>query len=1137
MPHDIIDNRRIKLSESIRRKLDQSEKAKFAVGYFFLSGFEAIQDKLDHIKEIRLLIGNSSNHKTIEELAKAYKKLSIAASEAEKQLYHSDSRLNSAQRKKMIIEDAGNNTREVIACMDQTDANEELLSALVKMIKENRLKVKVYTKGNLHAKAYIFDYAAIAFDRDGRSFELGEKGTAIVGSSNLSISGISDNTELNVVVIGNDNHAELTKWFDELWNESENFEPNLMNEIGGSWALSPATPYDIYMKTLYNLLKDRLEAGDEKEILWTNEITEALADFQKVAVRQLVQMIKDYGGAFASDVVGMGKSYIGAAVLKQFAQTEGAKPLIICPASLTTLWERYNAVYSLNAQVLSMGMLTENDQYKNILLDDERYNDRKFILIDESHHFRNADTQRYGMIQSFLNTGDRKVLFLTATPKSRSTWDVYNQIKLFHPEDKTDLPINPPDLRKYFKGIEDKLNPDFSKLKTDKTLEEFRQEAIEEFQFLVRQLLVRRTRLHILKWFGYDSETGMPVETSEFEKYKTGEKKAYVLIKGKKQFFPKRELEKIEYSIDDTYQGLYSQIRSLLGKPKSQRNEDDESLTYARYGLFNYLKKEKKSDKNYANLQRAGGNLCGLIRIMLFKRFESSVYAFRKSIVQRLKIHRNFLTSINNGIVPAGDDAKELLTQFELEDDIDLLRDLQKACEKYDIKDFDVEQLQEDLENDISILERILSLVDVDVIPPEKDAKLQMLIKRLDEKPLSEGKVLIFSQYADTVQYLYDNVHEIKKRRGVDYIYGDDRSKMKIIGLFAPKANPEYKKLANENEFNVLISSDVLSEGLNLQDCDKIINYDLHWNPIKLIQRFGRIDRIGSENEIIWGFNFLPETRLDVNLGLRDKLKRRIQEIHDMIGEDSPILDKSENINEEAIYAIYDKKSSKIYDYEEEEEYFDLSEAEEILRQLRAENPDEYYRIAYMRDGIRAGKDGAEKRLIIFCGAGRYLQLYLTDENGEIINKDITRILSLMKCSPDERRLALPKEHNRNVNKIKLYFDEQVALRESEKKYSTYLTQPQRYVLRELGIVLRNETDEDKKGIINLLENAFRKCKRQAVLTELSRLRRNNVKGKELVNRLTDLYHRHRLDEMSSRELDEEIVIPRIICSESIYPE
>src|SRR3989339_1843285 len=189
-----------------------------------------------------------------------------------------------------------------------------------------------------------------------------------------------------------------------------------------------------------------------------------------------------------------------------------------------------------------------------------------------------------------------------------------------------------------------------------------------------------------------------------------------------------------------------------------------------------------------------------------------------------------------------------------------------------------------------------------------------------------------------------------------------------------------------------VIATDVLAEGLNLQDCDKIINYDLHWNPVRLIQRFGRIDRIGSEHEAVYGFNFLPETGIERNLGLREKLHNRIQEIHDTIGEDAAILDRSERLNEEAMYAIYEKKGGQLSLFEDEEEFLDLNEAEEILRQLRRDNPAEYDRIADLRDGIRTVKPSMTKGLYILCQAGRYQQLFLVDGNGEIASRDISRI-------------------------------------------------------------------------------------------------------------------------------------------------
>jgi len=191
------------------------------------------------------------------------------------------------------------------------------------------------------------------------------------------------------------------------------------------------------------------------------------------------------------------------------------------------------------------------------------------------------------------------------------------------------------------------------------------------------------------------------------------------------------------------------------------------------------------------------------------------------------------------------------------------------------------------------------------------------------------------------------------KQADIDVIYSGDKSKARIVGRFAPKANPEYKFQSGDSELRTLVATDVLAEGLNLQDCNKIINYDLHWNPVRLIQRFGRIDRIGSDHEFVYGFNFLPEVGIENNLGLRQRLRNRIQEIHDTIGEDSAILDRTEQLNEEAMYAIYDKKSLGSEALEDEEgEFLDLNEAEEILRQLKSDDPAEYERIANLRDGI-----------------------------------------------------------------------------------------------------------------------------------------------------------------------------------------
>ena len=1103
MTHDIIDNRNEKLVEHINLILDSTEKARFAVGYFFLSGFQSIAEELQGVKELHLLIGNTTNRETLEQIAEGYHRLEQVAEIAEAQAYPKRTNMQN-----MAIETA-QNIGQSVELIDQTDENETLIKTLVEMIEEKRLLVRVYTKGRLHAKAYIFDYR-----RDKRY----EKGVAIVGSSNLTLSGVNHNTELNVVMQGNANHAELCRWFDELWDEAQDFDESLMQVMKASWAIAPVSPYDIYMKTLYELVKNRLEGGDETDILWEAEITRQLADFQKVAVRQALQIIRDYGGAFVSDVVGLGKSYVGAAIVKHFERTENARPLIICPASLVEMWERYNEVYQLNARVLSMGLLREDDSGQgegaqgaaSTILEDVKYRDRDFVLIDESHNLRHPDTQRYKVVQTFLATG-RRCCFLTATPRNKSAWDVYHQIKLFHQSDITDLPIDPPDLRMYFRQIEngERNLPD-----------------------LLGNILIRRTRNHILRWYGFDGGTDQPVDPSRFREYLDDHRQAYVVVGGKKQFFPKRVLETISYSIEDTYQGLYFKLREYLGKPRSSRLTSPSAggLTYARYGLWNYVIETKQKQEPYTSLQRSGTNLRGLMRILLFKRFESSVYAFKETVRRVLDVHERFLKALEQGIVPAGEDAQSILYEPNAAEEQDLMEALQQVSGRYKISDFNIKLLREHLAGDIRLLREIWDLVEP--ITADQDAKLQTLKKRMTEPPLRDGKCLIFTQYADTARYLFENLNPDDERDEVEVIYSGAKSKERVVGRFAPKANPEYRFQGGESELLTLIATDVLAEGLNLQDGDKIINYDLHWNPVRLIQRFGRIDRIGSEHDVIYGFNFLPETGIEQNLGLRQILHHRIQEIHDTIGEDAAILDNSEQLNEEAMYAIYEGEGEQLSLFEDDEKLMDLNEAEEILRQLRREDVAEYERIANLRDGIRAAMPKSSKGTYLFCQAGRYQQLFLLDEKGGIISRDISRILSHLKCEPELFGAKLPTDYNAVIMRVKQLFTREIRDRQAERKQTLSLTQAQRYVLRELRFIFAQATDKNVSAQVSILEKAFRGAITTALNREINLLRRNHVTGCALLQNLTHLYHQHNMREWGTGQQNaQNEPVPKIICS------
>ncbi|MBN1313294.1 MAG: helicase, partial [Anaerolineae bacterium] len=921
-------------------------------------------------------------------------------------------------------------------------------------------------------------------------------------------------TELNVVVSGNANHEELTRWFEALWAESEDFDVALMRELESSWALAQVTPYDIYLKTLYEMVRDRLDE-DEAAPMWTAEIMSALTDFQTRAVERAVRVIRQYGGCFVSDVVGMGKSYIGAAIVKHFERTERARPLIVCPAPLVEDWERYNEAYQLNARVLSMGHLREDEETgANILLDDVRYRDRDFVLVDESHNFRHTDTQRYRVLEAFLAQG-RHCVLLTATPRNKSVWDIYHQLRLFHQSDHTDIPVDPPNLREYFHLVE---------------------ENERQLPALLSNILIRRTRNHILRWYGYDSETGQPVDPDDFAAYRSSERRAYVFVAGEPNFFPQRQLEVIDYNIEQTYQGLYQKLRAYMGPPEGEDYHEDleNVLTYARYGLWKYVKRAKQSQPPYDNLYRAGINLRGLMRVSMFKRLESSVYAFQETLRRQLAINRAFLQALQQGIVAAGEDAQGILYESDRYEEDRLIEALEQASGRYDIADFKADALQRDIQQDIAILEEMLGIVEQ--ITPERDDKLQTLLSALHQQPFDSGKCLIFTQFADTARYLHEQICATGQWPSAEVIFSDRTRKASVVGRFAPKANPSFVPKGGQPEIDLLIATDVLSEGLNLQDCDKVINYDLHWNPVRLIQRFGRIDRIGSKNDVVYGFNFLPETALDEHLGLRDKLHARIQEIHDTIGEDTRILDPSERLNEEAMYAIYESRDVGQYEEDEGDEFVAVEEAEEIIRQLQRDNPAEIERIKKLRDGIRCGRGDEYRSTFAFCRAGDYQQLYLLDENGEIATRDAPYILGKLRCSFDEPPIELPDDHNSLVTHVKRQFEREANSRKAERRRSVSPSHGQKYVMRELRLLYGSMKDEAIRTQIQALDSAFRQSLPRAILAQLNGIQKQKLSGERLLGTLLHIYERHNLAEPtqggSSSERDREDV-PRIVCSEA----
>jgi hypothetical protein len=349
-----------------------------------------------------------------------------------------------------------------------------------------------------------------------------------------------------------------------------------------------------------------------------------------------------------------------------------------------------------------------------------------------------------------------------------------------------------------------------------------------------------------------------------------------------------------------------------------------------------------------------------------------------------------------------------------------------------------------------------------------------------------------------------------------------------------------------------------LVQGLNLQDCDKIINYDLHWNPVRLIQRFGRIDRIGTTHEEIHGYNFLPETGIEENLGLKEKLQQRIREIQETIGEDGKILDPSEQVNHEALYAIYGadegdggQQSLALFDEggDEDDDLVDLGETIEMFRQMREEDPHEFHRIASLRDGIRAarkrragsGAEGSgEGEAYVFCQAGEHQRFYAVDATEEAREVSTQGFLGALRCEPSEKGLkSFPAGHNAAVAAAKRSFVEHLEKVRAQQASQSELPRGQRYALKELQKLYGQLGSEERRERIERLEEVFRFETNMAARRELNGIHRAKLTGDEMVVALEKLYTKYRLgetrgDSRESRRRAEVDLIPRIVVSESL---
>lgn len=993
----IFDNISLHLKTGLLETIESSYRADFCVGYFNLRGWKLLMNHIDHFEGedncCRLLVGMQSPEENL---------LRQALSEAKKGLMDNPTAL--ALKKEI----AKSFTRQLTFGIP-TNEDEECLRKLKTQITEKKLKVKLFLAYPLHAKLYLCHKK----DKDAPLI-------GYVGSSNLTMAGLSQQGELNVNVVEQDAAEKLDKWFEARWEDRwcVDISEELVQILEESWAgETTIPPYYIYLKIAYHLSQEaRSGIGNYiiPKILQTD-----LLPFQMNAVSVAARHLDKRGGVLISDVVGLGKTMTASAVAKLFEETFFTETLIICPKNLVEMWEGYVHTYQLRAKVHSISKVD-----KKFLEETRRY---RVVIIDESHNLRNREGKRYAIVKEYLERNESKVILLTATPYNKSYTDISNQLRLFIPEDK-DIGISPENFIREVGGpIEFIANYQYS----PNTLLAFEKSTFsDDWQELLKLYMVRRTRTFIKE---------------NYSTYDENKKQFYLTFNdGRIEYFPDRLPKKIEYSFDpkdkkDIYVKLYDEdvVKIING------------LYLSRYGLGNYIDKEKEvlanaeERKIIANLSRAGKRLMGFCRTNLFKRLESSGFSFLISLARHVLRNEVFVYAIENGLpLPIGQQEKAEMDEFLEENDngegvvMNLITDeaeYKKLAKKYYEKcvleknrydwissNLFTESLKELLIKDA---EKIISILEIGKNwNPDDDKQLNSL-EKLCEKDHKNEKILIFTQFADTAYYLFEH---LKKRdlKNIACATGDLENPTDLAHRFSPVSN----KVKNvKDEIRILISTDVLSEGQNLQDAHIIVNYDLPWAIIRLIQRAGRVDRIGQASDKIFCYSFLPQDGLERIIRLRGRLTQRIRENAEAVGTDEIFFD-GDPVN---IRDLYNEKSGILDDDEGDVDL--TSQAYEIWNQAIKANPELKKKIIKLPDVVYSTKekhdDGFENISVITYHRNSHGYEVLSWLNGksEIISTSQSRILKIAECSLDTPAIDKLENHHDLVKKAVLLAENEAA--------------------------------------------------------------------------------------------------------------
>ncbi|MDE1152831.1 MAG: helicase-related protein [Micavibrio sp.] len=823
--------------------------------------------------------------------------------------------------------------------VEETKEVEEGVRIFIDWLKSKKLEIRAFPDGNLHAKLYIMTH------KNAR-----DKGRIVTGSSNFSVSGLKGNLELNVELKDPGDYDYALAKFNELWEKSVDVSEKYVQTVNEkTWLNDGISPYELYLKLLYEYFQEEINQTNDEDAFIPEDYMKLA--YQDQAVMSAVQIIRKYGGVFLSDVVGLGKTYISA-LLAQRLRKDG-RILVLAPPHLLDRnnqgsWKNVFYSFDVSAKFESIGQLDK--------IIDEGTEQFKTVFIDEAHRFRSDDTETYEKLSRICY--GKQVVLVTATPYNNKPSDILSLLKLFQKPHDSTIPGHK-NLQHFFNHLETLAKKYDRQRDYESYIRVVRENARKVRENILKHVMVRRTRTEVTEYFKDD-------------------------ILNQKLTFPEvAKPEPLLYKLNNLEERIFKDTVSLI-----------KTLTYSRYVALLYLKEGIKPQE-----QTGQKNLRGFIKILLVKRMESSIEAFRSTLDRFLHGYEMFLKGYNNGSVYfSAKHSGKIFDALELDndDEIDALLESGKA-EEYDSKAFN-ENLKPHLEADIAVLKQIIALWE----KIDRDPKLLELLNQIKtNKVLQKSKLIIFTEAEVTAKYLS---RELEKHTGKRVIAfsghstANDRSR--VIDNFDAKARTP------KDEFDILVTTEVLAEGVNLHRSNVIINYDIPWNPTRLMQRVGRINRVGTKFDKIYTFNFFPTAEVNDEIALQEAAEAKIESFIEMLGADAKLLTDNENASPKGLFDILNSKSS--LEDEGSAEGSDLRYLR-IIQAIRDDNPDLFKKIKSLpRKARSARQEITEKssQLVTYFRKG-YLTKFMASTKSGAEELDFMGAARLMECKPDTKGIAL----------------------------------------------------------------------------------------------------------------------------------